>query len=1300
MKKLILTLFLGGVAGLCSQAAIVKQWDFNTPMAEIDYNANTGTLRPNDGIGYPAETSGGVGQRFGAVAVASGSSSDPHSADNTHWRIGSNLGGDAFPAQGTGNKTAGAQFRVNTSGYQNIQISWDQENSATASRYWRIQYTLDGVDWLDHSTVITANHIGSPNPDTDTPTWQWGLSADFSAITGANNNPDFGFRIVAEFESTAIGTGTEGYVANRPTSNYGTGGTLWLDMVTVTGDELDPGNQPPQISAIADQQTLMGVATAPIPFTVSDAETAAGNLVLSAQSSNPTLVNNFSFGGSGENRTLTATPTAGEVGSAIITVRVMDQGGKIAESSFSLDVIVPAISQIFSQSTTWDVPVTVSFSILDMPGDPSSWTVSATSSDTLIIANSGIVLEGTGADRTATITGNFGAYGNSTITITATSGSWQATTNFLVRLLPPFVVEYDLTNVPNSAAAVAPATWVAPGVQAANLSRGPGINAAALTAGFSANGWNNPDPTRNGALTRGDYYEFSVTVEAGSVLSLATLDLSLRRSAANAAFNFELQFSRDGFATGGITIPPRGPIWEQLGITTGNTFIYRGRTSGTSPVVVEPYSWVLQDVPGRPDSTSTPGDPIPTIDLTAIPGLQDIEGPAVVTFRLYGWGNTSTAESNTTALGRVDGPRLRGTFVTPIADLELPSGDLIYAVGQAAVGIDGRAKIVDPFSFQYGGTVLTVSLTANSTSDDRIELRHTGNGPEQVGVSGSTISYGGTAIGTFTGGGTAPLVITLNSASTPASAEAVLRNVTFRNVSSSPSLNRRIVTYVLERGDGLTVSATTGIRIGALRYSDFQEGADHGFGVYSGAFDIELWENQPDTPFPAGHGVNRLWIDARTAGTTEEAQVLLRFENIVGTGPGQIPPGAKIVSAELILNVNDAGDGSPLYRMLQPWDAENATWNSMINGITPDGTQARASYDSQLGVALIGGASGVGSIPVGVTADVQAWVNGEPNYGWGMTSWDPDIDASFGRGTDGLAFSPSEAPEVDDRPRLRVLWLPPDTPVQVASFRQGVNSYAGAQDTRIRQSTPDAEAGTVATLFVDWAGPGELDGDQILIQFGDIIGNNPGQIPLGARIEAAMLDLATVANDGYGDGGQFHAMYQPWDDTATWNSIGGSGILPNGTIAAVNPTTVAGSPTLNPNVCGGFMSFEVTSDVQDWASGIRPNHGWGIVPWPNGSDGWAVAMSESVAERERPQLRVFYTPGVPPVVLQAPVVTPGSVEIRFSGGIGETYTVLRAPSVTGPWNSIGTAVVQSNGTATLVDNSPLAGGAFYRVQHP
>jgi hypothetical protein len=731
MKKTLLTLLVSGALAATTHAQTIKQWDFNTP----DGFPATGTVRPLVGSGYPAEATAGLLTQFGTVA--SGATTDPDTGNNSQWRLGSVGGTGGFPSATNDNKTAGAQFRVNTSGYENILVAWDQENSATASRYWRVQYTLNGTDWLDHPTVVPAVDSGD---QVSTPPWQIGLSADFSAITGANNNPNFGFRLVSEFEATATGSGTNAYVANRLTNNYNINGTFWLDMVTVTGTDLAPANTWPLVSAITDQTTLMGEATAPLAFTVSDTETTAANLILSASSSNPALVSSLVLGGSAENRTIVATPVAGQVGKAIITVRAVDEGGKMTESSFELAVILPTVSPIADQATSWQVPLTNYFTVANLPGDSNTWVFTGTSSDTNIVTNEGLEFGNTGTNFSLTIAPVANAIGNTLITLTVTSGSWSATTNFNVLLLPEVIVYYDLNAIPNAAVASAPATQVAAGLTASDITRGPGIRAAALTRGFSADRWNSPvstnnpsSPSRANAISRGDYFEITVTVEAGATVSLATFEAALRRSAVNAPMNYELQYSLDGFATPGVTIIPQGLIWDNLGWTQ-TTFTYLGRTSnGTVPANVTPYYYMLNDLPLRPNTTTSPGDPIPYIDLSGIAELQNMSGPRVITFRLYAWGNNNTVDTNTVAFGRVIGPSFRGyVSVSPVAPslaIELVSGNIRVLWPTSAAGYSLQSTTsLSPASWGPAGGTLTVegdnnvvTLSATGTQFFRLQ---------------------------------------------------------------------------------------------------------------------------------------------------------------------------------------------------------------------------------------------------------------------------------------------------------------------------------------------------------------------------------------------------------------------------------------------------------------------------------------------------------------------------------------------------------------------------------------------------
>jgi hypothetical protein len=61
------------------------------------------------------------------------------------------------------------------------------------------------------------------------------------------------------------------------------------------------------------------------------------------------------------------------------------------------------------------------------------------------------------------------------------------------------------------------------------------------------------------------------------------------------------------------------------------------------------------------------------------------------------------------------------------------------------------------------------------------------------------------------------------------------------------------------------------------------------------------------------------------------------------------------------------------------------------------------------------------------------------------------------------------------------------------------------------------------------------------------------------------------------------------------------------------------------------------------------------------------------------------------------VCSPGCVVVSFAGIVGRTYSVQRAPSVAGPWTTLGTATVGSNGIATFRDTNPPLGSAFYRT---
>ena len=102
-----------------------------------------------------------------------------------------------------------------------------------------------------------------------------------------------------------------------------------------------PVNTAPTISAIPKLTLTYNSTARTFAFTVGDAQTPAGSLVVSVTSSNPTLfpASGLVLGGSGSNRTLSVRPARYQSGTTVITVKVTDAGGLTTTTSFTITVL-------------------------------------------------------------------------------------------------------------------------------------------------------------------------------------------------------------------------------------------------------------------------------------------------------------------------------------------------------------------------------------------------------------------------------------------------------------------------------------------------------------------------------------------------------------------------------------------------------------------------------------------------------------------------------------------------------------------------------------------------------------------------------------------------------------------------------------------------------------------------------------------------------------------------------------------------------------------------------------------------
>lgn len=186
----------------------------------------------------------------------------------------------------------------------------------------------------------------------------------------------------------------------------------------------------------------------------------------------------------------------------------------------------------------------------------------------------------------------------------------------------------------------------------------------------------------------------------------------------------------------------------------------------------------------------------------------------------------------------------------------------------------------------------------------------------------------------------------------------------------------------------------------------FQEGVND----YKGTIDTELWEVAP-TKVLEKQGT--MTSDADNGGG--ESQVLLRFEKIIGNGKNQIPAKARILSARLTVVAFDPGSTVYMHRVLVPW-AGSSTWNSMSAGLSADEVESTKLRDGFTFGDIVMDKQ---AVEFDVAGAVQAWVNGERNYGW----------VFINTGGNGWDFYSSNWHEVDLRPVLVVEYEAPSTKV-------------------------------------------------------------------------------------------------------------------------------------------------------------------------------------------------------------------------------------------------------------------------------
>ncbi len=225
-------------------------------------------------------------------------------------------------------------------------------------------------------------------------------------------------------------------------------------------------------------------------------------------------------------------------------------------------------------------------------------------------------------------------------------------------------------------------------------------------------------------------------------------------------------------------------------------------------------------------------------------------------------------------------------------------------------------------------------------------------------------------------------------------------------------------------------------------------------------------------------------------------------------------------------------------------------------------------------------------------------------------------------------------------------------PVLTYTFQEGQGVYAGTHDTFLQEFVPENVNGALPGSEWDDDDPnGEGTVNVALIRFENIIGSDPGQIPVNSDIASATLSY-TIGGDGGPDGvtAELHEARVDWDQSSVnWNNYGSDAGIQ---VDEYDSTVITDMPA--PAV--GNYPVDVTSSLQDWVNGTSANQGWIVIAPPPGPAGGGAQMrsSEYLGNiAERPKLTVVFEeipptePPDAPTILEATVSSSSQIDLTW-----------------------------------------------------
>ena len=208
----------------------------------------------------------------------------------------------------------------------------------------------------------------------------------------------------------------------------------------------------PTISDIANL-TIDEDTVSKVNFTVSDQDTAAGSLTITAKSDTQSIVPDANLVAANDNgnASLTITPASNANGTVKITISVKDKDDHVATKEFTLSVTpindAPVISSVADQSTPTNIAKTVSLTISDAETASGSLVITPSSTNLNLVPNANIAVANNNGAVTLTITPVAGANGTAVITVTvADADGGSSKKSFTLSVIPATDLVFSNTD--------------------------------------------------------------------------------------------------------------------------------------------------------------------------------------------------------------------------------------------------------------------------------------------------------------------------------------------------------------------------------------------------------------------------------------------------------------------------------------------------------------------------------------------------------------------------------------------------------------------------------------------------------------------------------------------------------------------------------------------------------------------------------------------------------------------------------------------------------------------------------------